>query len=63
MKKPQLVPIGITVMFVCVLLGMFLGRNVTRNYISVNNTNLSATVEASQDSHTNEGRMDINTAT
>ena len=63
MKKPQWILVGITVMFACVLLGVFLGRNLTHNYISVGNTMPSSTGESPQQNKPNDGRININTAT
>ncbi len=37
MKKPQLILIGITAIFLCLVLGIFIGRNLTKNYVSVEN--------------------------
>lgn len=60
MKKYLWIMIGITCMFLCVLLGIFIGRDTTDNYISVNSSdgNIIQT-EAHNDA---DGRMDINTA-
>ena len=63
MKKPQWILVGITVMFACVLLGVFWGRNMTRNYIPVSNITPSASDVSSQENHVNDGRININTAT
>lgn len=63
MKKPQWILIGITLMFACVLLGIFLGRNMTRNYIAISNTTQSTSTESTQENQTNDGKIDINTAT
>lgn len=63
MKKPQWILIGITAVFACVLLGVFLGRNMTRNYISIRNTTPSETAVATERDQTDDGRIDINTAT
>lgn len=65
MKKPQWIMIGITAMFACVLLGFFLGRNTTENYIPLNNGNISATGELTQDisgEENSDGKININTA-
>lgn len=60
MKKYLWIMIGITCMFLCVLLGIFIGRDTTDNYISVNSSdgNIIQT-EAHNDA---DGRMDINAA-
>ena len=60
MKKYLWIMIGITCMFLCVLLGIFIGRDTKDNYISVGSSggNIIQT-EAHSDT---DGRMDINTA-
>lgn len=62
MKKPQWILIGVTVMFACVLIGLFFGRNSTRNYIPVNNITPPTTQESSPDAQNNNGKININTA-
>lgn len=62
MKKPMWIMIGITLMFACVLLGMFLGRNSSKSYISVNTANPPTTEVSSQDNQQNDGKININTA-
>lgn len=64
MKNHQWIMIGITVMFACVLLGFFLGRNTTHNYIPLNNSN-TTTGELTQDiphEGNSDGKININTA-
>ena len=63
MKKQAWILIGITGMFFCVLLGVFLGRNMTRNYIPVNNIIQNTTEELSETKENNDGKININTAT
>ena len=66
MKKPQWILIGITAMFACVLLGIFLGRNTSHNYIPINNGTTPITgdsSDASQSQQDNDGKININTAT
>ena len=63
MKKTQWLLIGITGLFLCLLVGIFVGRNLTGAYvpldIAIDHENTSATgQESSQD-----GKIDINTAT
>ena len=63
MKKTQWLLIGITGIFLCLLVGIFVGRNLTGAYvpldIAIDHENTSATgQESSQD-----GKIDINTAT
>ena len=61
MKKPQWLFIGITTLFLFLIIGIFIGRNSTRNYIPLNNDDFTAT-ESTQDSQSNSGKIDINTA-
>ena len=65
MKKPQWVMIGITSMFVCVLLGIFLGRINAPESIPNNSgtTPISnGSVQNNQDIQSNDGKININTA-
>lgn len=61
MKKPQWIMIGISIAFICILLGVFLGRNLGNDYISFDN--ISQTVNGTTSHETNDGKTDINTAT
>lgn len=76
MKKPQWILIGITGAFLCLVLGIFVGRNLTNNYISVgnlgnSNAEVGSTVDSNDnneelnqsDSENKDGRININTAT
>ena len=63
MKKPQWILIGITAAFCCILIGVFIGRNLTQTYLPVNgaaNSQIENTTETQQN---NDGRININTAT
>ena len=62
MKKYLWIMIGITCMFLCVLLGIYIGRDTSDNYISVNAAASNANTEQSETSESADGRMDINTA-
>lgn len=61
MKKPQWILLGITGVFICLLIGIFVGRNLTGSYINIHNSSdpQNPTTSATQ----NDGRMNINTAT
>ena len=62
MKKTPWIILGITGVFLCVLLGVFIGRNFFTNYIpvdSITNTNASEATENRQ----NTNGLDLNTAT
>ncbi len=63
MKKPQWILIGITAAFFCVLTGVFIGRNMTRSYIPVDNAIHAPTNESTEAKQNNDGKIDINTAT
>ncbi len=63
MKKPQWWLIGITAAFLCMLLGIFIGRN----YLSGTNLNIQdgqtpPTSPTEQSEPLGDGRIDINTA-
>ena len=62
MKKPFLILIGITLMFCCVLLGIYFGRNSSHNYITVNNTSTSAIEKPTEATQATVGKININTA-
>ena len=63
MKKPQWILIGITAAFCCVLIGLFVGRNTTRTYIPVNSAIQSQTEASAGTSQSNDGKINLNTAT
>ena len=61
MKKYPWILLGITGMFLCILLGIFIGRNLRTSYIPLRNeNNQSASTNGSQNQA--DGRIDINTA-
>ena len=62
MKKPQRILIIITAVFICLLVGIFVGRNFTGNYITLQNAD-SSTQGTSPAGDVQDGRIDINTAT
>ena len=59
MKNAKWLLLGMTCIFLCVLLGIFIGRNLTGSYISIDT---SATIP-SQDPDRADGKIDLNTAT
>ena len=59
MKKPQWILIGITAMFICVLLGFFLGRNTSDNYIPTNN-GAAPSIQNGQNAENDDGKININ---
>lgn len=62
MKKSLWILLGITGVFLCVLIGVFIGRNFVNNYIpldSITNSNVSESSEHKQDTK----GLDLNTAT
>lgn len=65
MKKPQWIMVGITTMFVCVLLGIFLGRRNAPERISPNTGTTpvaNGSVQNEQNIENNDGKININTA-
>lgn len=63
MQKQAWISIGITGMFICVLIGVFIGRNMTRNYIPVDSALQSSATETTQTTQNNDGKINLNTAT
>lgn len=63
MKKQQLLLVGITGVFLCLIIGIFVGRNLTGSYIPLNDTIHSSTTDGSQNNEVNDGKIDINIAT
>lgn len=63
MKKPQRILLIITGIFVCLLIGVFIGRNFTGTYVAINNGNQEHTTATSGEATTSDGRVDINSAT
>ncbi len=72
MKKPYWILIGITCAFICVILGIFIGRNLSDTHLAINSPG-GTNIEISQSSQTDEtvsseseikdGKININTAT
>ena len=72
MKKPYWILIGITCAFLCLALGIFIGRNLSDTHLTIENPDDSDSVinQSSQTSETDsseseikDGRININTAT
>ena len=63
MKKQAWILIAITGMFVCVLIGIFIGRNMKHNYVHINDTPQTQTQNSTEDTQENDGKININTAT
>ncbi|MBQ8880883.1 MAG: helix-hairpin-helix domain-containing protein [Oscillospiraceae bacterium] len=63
MKKQGWILIGITGAFLCLLLGVFLGRNLNKGYIPVQNVLNTQTQPTEESKPLYDGKMDINTAT
>ncbi len=62
MKKSQWIFAGITGVFLCVLLGIFIGRNLLKSYIPLDRA-LSSDVTESSGQIQNSVGLDLNTAT
>lgn len=60
MKTPQITLISITAAFICVLTGIFIGRNTTGNIILHPD---DSTVSSEYASSKTSGKLDLNTAT
>ncbi len=63
MKKQQWILIGITAAFLCLLTGIFVGRNLTGSYIPLDKAIDSNTSDTSTETQQYDGKIDINTAT
>lgn len=63
MKKQGWILVGITGAFLCLLLGVFLGRNLSRSYVPIQNALNSQTHPTESSGPLYDGKMDINTAT
>ena len=61
MKKPQWILIGVTGVFLCVMLGVFIGRKTDRVYVPLDGFSPAAT-ESSPEID-DAGKIDLNTAT
>ena len=72
MKKPQLALLFVTIIFCVFILGVYIGRNHTRNYLSVpenvqeviSESKSEESIESSRESNQDaNGKININTAT
>ncbi len=63
MKKQQWILVGITGVFLCLLVGIFIGRNLTGAYIPVDKVLHSQSTNPSDEAYNPDGKLDINTAT
>ena len=63
MKKPQQILIAITVVFVVLLAGLFLGRNMTKSYVPLDSALNTEPQSETKPAINNDGKLDINTAT
>lgn len=63
MKKPQQILIVITVVFIVLLIGLFLGRNMTKAYVPLDQALNTEPQSDSEPTVNNDGKLDINTAT
>ena len=62
MKKSNWILIGITFAFVCLLTGLFIGRNFADYRAPNGNTNETKSTVASDNEEEYDGKIDINTA-
>ena len=62
MRKSLWIIIGITCMFLCVLLGIYIGRDSADNSISIQSVISATGTESTSSSNEADGRIDINTA-
>lgn len=63
MKKAKFWMICVTGMFICVMIGFFLGRNSQSAYTKVDNAIQSQTESSQENPSIKDGRVDLNTAT
>ncbi len=63
MKKPIKILVGVTCAFLCLLIGIFVGRNLTRSYIPVQQAINSQGTQTDGETQNKDGRIDLNTAT
>ena len=63
MKKPQWILVGITAAFLCLLVGVFVGRNFTQSYVKISKPTENATQNNASAEQQKDGRIDLNTAT
>ena len=62
MTKQQWILVGITGVFLCLLVGIFVGRNLTDSYIPLDKAVESGSQNTSENAQTADGRIDLNTA-
>lgn len=62
MKKSLWLLLGITAVFLCILLGVFIGRNFVSNYIPLNSITDNGATEGTEPIQ-HENGLDLNTAT
>ena len=62
MKNAKWLLLSLTCVFLCVLLGIFIGRNLTESYISIDISDKNA-ANISQDTEKPDGKIDLNSAT
>ncbi len=63
MKKAQFWMLCVTGMFICIMIGFFIGRNTQSSYAKVDNAIQNQTQSSQQDNTIKDGRVDLNTAT
>ena len=63
MKKAPWIMLGITCAFLFLLIGMFLGRNSSHGYLSIDHMIESHTQQAETQEANHNGKIDLNTAT
>ncbi len=64
MKKPQWLLVGITAAFICILLGIFIGRNLPGGQnLNIQDSQTSHTPTTGPTEPVGDGKININTAT
>ena len=63
LKKQQWILIGITGIFLCLLVGIFVGRNLTSAYVPIDNAINTTGQNTPAKPQVNNGKIDLNTAT
>lgn len=63
MKKQGWILIAITCAFLCLLIGIFIGRNTSQGYLSAQNAVQAHTQATVNGTVANDGKIDLNTAT
>jgi competence ComEA-like helix-hairpin-helix protein len=59
MKKPQFILLFATIIFCTLILGVYIGRNHTANYISVGKPQLSGNVTDAQNAYSESGNQAV----